>query len=133
MSRFIVNRYVTALVVIAGLPALSVTAANVDKLGDTATRLCDKIKSCAVAQLEQQQLTPEMRQMIAPSLEGMCKGVRTRVHEVKLDPAMQDAAIACMKTMASAGCEAFVDDQQKLPEACENYQDLVGRAMGSSN
>lgn len=100
-------------------------AALADELGDAAQALCEKVKSCAIEQMEGQEITPEMRQMMQPMLDGMCAQVRGRVGEVPTGHPMYKPAVACMQSMQSLSCDSMQDAGQVITPECEEYEKLA--------
>ena len=97
-------------------------SAQADNMADATLRLCEKIKSCALAQIAQEDFTPEMRQMMEPMLNGMCVRVQSQVTDVPTGHPLYGPALACMQSMDSMTCESLRDGQTiKTPE-CEAYE-----------
>jgi hypothetical protein len=104
--------------------------ARADELADAAQTLCEKVKSCALAQMEGQELTPETRQMMQPMLDSMCAQVRGKVGEVPTGHSLYAPAVACMQSMNSLTCENMQDAGDIVTPACEEYENL-GRESGA--
>lgn len=102
-----------------------VPSARADELGDAAQALCEKVKSCAMAQMDGQEITPETRQMMQPMLDGMCAQVRGKVGEVPAGHPLYKPAVACMQSMNSLTCETMQDADQAVTPACEEYEKLA--------
>lgn len=105
-----------------------VPAAHADELADAAQKLCEKVKSCAMAQMEGQELTPETRQMMQPMLDSMCTQVRGRIGEVPTGHPLYQPAVACMQSMNSLTCESMQDSGDMVTPACEEYESLAREA-----
>ena len=43
--------------------------AGADELADAAQGLCDSVKTCALEQIAEEDMTPELRQMMVPMME----------------------------------------------------------------
>ena len=95
----------TCLIVSAG----SVWA---DDLESATTDLCEKVKSCSMAQIAEADMTPEVRQMMEPMLQNMCDAMRSGVQEVPTDHQLHAPALSCMRSMAELSCEDFQDEQK---------------------
>lgn len=63
------------LAIIVTLVNFAVLPAHAEDIGDVAEGLCEKIKTCAMQQISEQDLTPDMRQM----MDNMCVGMQERV------------------------------------------------------
>jgi hypothetical protein len=120
--------HITSLGVIATLVSFSVRA---DDLASAALDLCEKVKSCAMAQMAEEDLTPEMRQMMQPMLDNMCAKMQGKVEAVPAGHAMHAPAVACMRSMEALSCEAMQGEQVRTPE-CEAYQKLARETYGDS-
>jgi hypothetical protein len=119
------------LAVIPGLLALHLPVAA-DELQDVSLQLCEKVKSCALAQMQEQDLTPEVREMMQPMLEGMCTDMQGKVEDVPRDHPLYKPALECMRSMANLSCAVMQDaDRVRTPE-CENYERLARDAAGES-
>lgn len=108
---------------LAGAPALAEEQRG--ELIDAATALCEKVKTCSMAQVPEADLTPEMRQMMEPMLENMCESMRSNIAEVPEGHQLHDPAVACMRSMADLSCEQMQSEQQAQTEACREYENLV--------
>lgn len=111
--------------------ALATLPAMADDIGSAANDLCEKVKACSIAQIEEQDLTPELRKMMEPMLESMCDAVRQGVQEVPRGHELYDPAVACMRSMAGLSCEDFQDDTKVETDACKKYQSLAETYDGS--
>tara|TARA_R110002124_G_scaffold266702_1_gene433666 strand:+ start:283 stop:660 length:378 start_codon:yes stop_codon:yes gene_type:complete len=117
----------TAFSLLLAMPSL-----HADELADAAQALCEKVKSCAMAQMEGQELTPETRQMMQPMLDSMCTQVRSRVGEVPSSHALYQPAVACMQSMNSMTCENMQDAGEMVTPECDEYEQLVNES-GAAN
>ena len=104
---------------------IMVSAARAEELSDAAQSLCEKVKSCAMEQLEGVELTPEARQMMQPALDGMCEQVRGRVSDVPTGHPLYKPAVACMQSMSALTCEMMQDTDTLQTPACEEYEKLA--------
>ena len=112
---------------LAALGLLAVAPAQADELADEALGLCEKVKSCALAQMNQSEITPQMRQMIQPTLDTMCDQVTNRVGEVPQGHAVYASAVACMRSMRVLSCEDMVNAQPTVTPACREYEEMARR------
>jgi len=98
-------------------------SAYADEYADTALALCEKVKSCAVAEMGQQKLTPEMRQMMKPLLDSMCDQVLLQIPEVANGHELYAPALACMKSMEAVDCSDMQQTEYETP-ACQEFDKL---------
>ncbi len=114
----------TVLYLVAAVPAI-----HANEMADAAESLCEKVKSCALAQMAEQDLSPEMRQMMQPTLDGMCAQVRGKVGDVPTGHPLYKPAVACLDSMNALSCEEMHSSEGALTPACEEYEELA-RAAG---
>jgi len=113
-----------------GLPGIllcliTVSSARAEEFAVAAQALCEKVKSCAMEQLQGAELTPEARQMMQPMLDGMCAQVQGRVGDVATGHPLYKPAAACMQSMNTLTCEMMQDADQLQTPACEAYEKLA--------
>ncbi|MEP1471898.1 MAG: hypothetical protein ABJK20_10200 [Halieaceae bacterium] len=101
-----------------------------DDIGDAALALCEKVKACSMAQIDQEDLTPELRQMMEPMLENMCTNMQARVQEVPVGHELYQPSVACMRSMEALSCEAMMDSEQFATPECKDYEQKVRDAAG---
>lgn len=107
---------------------LATAVADAEELTDAALGLCEKVKSCAMEQIAEEDLTPEMRQMMQPMLDNMCASMQSNFGEVPTGHDLYRPAIACMQSMEKLSCEQMQTiDQAPTPE-CQKYQELAEQA-----
>ena len=80
-------------------------SAHADELAQETLKLCEKVKSCAMAAMEGQDLTPETLQMLQPMMDSMCAQVQGNVSKVPTGhplytPAMITPSPARMKILS---------------------------------
>ena len=96
-----------------------------DEYSDASLGLCEKIKSCAMAQMGSQEITPEIRQMMQPMLDGMCGKMLVNMPEVAQSHAMFKPAVACMKSLEALSCEQMQETSDANTAACKEYEELA--------
>ena len=101
------------------------TPLQADEFADAAMGLCEKVKSCAMQQMAMEDLTPEVRQMMEPMLEGMCASMQARIGEVPTGHPYYEPSLACMRSLESLSCENMEDPNSMQTPACEKYQALI--------
>jgi len=106
-------------------------AAGADDIADAALGLCEKVKSCAMAQIAKEDLTPEVRQMMQPMLDNMCANMKSRVEAVPSGHPMYQSAVACMRSMEALSCEQMQSEQANTA-ACQAYEKLAQQTYGDS-
>ena len=104
--------------------ALATTTGTVlsDDLSNAAAGLCEKVQSCVMAQINQEDLTPELRQMMEPMVNNMCSQMQTRVQDVQNSHPLHKPAVACMRSMEALSCEDMRDTSRLQTPECEDYE-----------
>jgi hypothetical protein len=109
--------------------ALSLSAYGMSEpIGDAAQALCEKVKACSMAQIAEEDMTDEMRQMMEPMLENMCANMGAGVEDVPTGHALYKPALACMEEMAAMSCDEMDNMGDAEPAACAEYQRLAKEA-----
>ena len=103
---------------------LSAFAAADDYKG-ASLALCEKIKACALVQMDSQDITPEVRQMMQPMLDSMCTSMLASVPEVAQGHAMYEPAIACMESLDALSCEEMQGEAGAKTPACMEYEKMA--------
>ena len=98
---------------------------HADDLESASNALCEKVKACSMAQVDEADLTPEVRQMMEPMLENMCAAMKSNIREVPEGHELHDPAVACMRSMAELSCEQMQSEEQAQTAACRKYEELV--------
>ena len=106
---------------LAGLlaPALS----SADDISSAAKDLCEKVRSCAMAQVAEEDMTPELRQMMEPMLDSMCANMQSKVQDVSAGHPLYQSSIACMRSMEALSCEEMQDEARMQTPECTAYEE----------
>ncbi len=108
--------------VIAALAAIVTLPAGADDIGDAALELCEKVKACSLAQIDKEDLTPEVEAMMKPMLDGMCANMQSRVAVVDSSHPMYDVSLRCMRSMSALSCEQMMNESPTVTPECEEYE-----------
>ena len=114
----------TRFLAILTLPMLSIVV-SADDITSAVSGLCEKVRSCAMSQVAEEDLTPEMRQMMQPMLDTMCDNMQSRVQEVSPGHPLYQPAVACMRSMEALSCEAMRSGENLQTKECEAYEELA--------
>ena len=123
------NRKLAATLVLAVATPLAAVA---DDLLSAASDMCEKVKACAMAEIAESDMTPEMRQMMEPMLESMCDQMRQGIEEVPTGHPMYEPAVACMRSMAKLSCADFQSERAGETPECKQYRELAETAYSDS-
>jgi hypothetical protein len=92
--------------------------ASADTIEQQSLQLCEKIKSCALAELEGQDMSADMKSMVLSSMDGMCQAMATEFsnENVKEYEDLRKQATACMVSLSSLSCPQLMDGATDTPE-----------------
>jgi len=124
-----VRVYRSALVALTLLMPITLGA---QEIVEAASGLCEKVRTCAMAQIDKEDLTPELRQMMEPMLDSMCANMQSKVQEVKVGNALHQPAVDCMRSMQALSCEDMQDPARMQTAQCESYEKLAREAQDKS-
>jgi len=96
-----------------------------EDLTEVTQALCDTVKSCALEQVAQEDLTDEMREMMVPMLENMCTTMRNEVQDVPTGHELYQPAVACVRSLVSLSCEQLQDADREQTPQCVEYDRLA--------
>ena len=96
-----------------------------DDFADSVLQLCEKVKGCAVAEMNQADLTPEVRQMMEPMLATMCSSMQANIQQVPSGHELYKPALACMKSMNEMSCKDIQNQGSYQTGACKAYEELA--------
>ncbi|MFT6550850.1 MAG: hypothetical protein ACJA1I_000881 [Zhongshania marina] len=96
-----------------------------DDLGESYNIMCEKMKSCALKNIGEADLTPDLRAMVMASLEGACVSIQQQFNNVATVHPLYGPASACMKSMTALSCEQIENmSDEKTPE-CARYEKMA--------
>lgn len=120
------KRFLALVAITVGL--VLPVAGHANSLMKASEKLCEKFKQCALEQMDQSELTPEMRQMIQPMLDGVCLKATSQIAEVAEGHPHYKAALACAESIQSLECATLASDSDMPPtKECQAYGELVGK------
>ena len=118
----------TRMILPAALAFMVNGYAHADDLTDAAQALCDSVKTCAMEQAAQQDLTPETRESMGPMLDNMCENMRNQVQQVPADHKLYQPAVGCMRSMVSLDCQQMQDPARAATTQCAEYERLASES-----
>ena len=106
------------------LPALFAMPASANDYQDSYDRLCNKMKSCATAEMEDAEgMTEDMKAMVMNSLNSMCKSIEVGFGTALVYQDLLSSASQCMDSMAEQSCESLqASDGDQTPQCLEFRQ-----------
>jgi hypothetical protein len=79
-------------------------------------QFCEKIKTCTLAQMEGQDIPPEMEEMLTPLIDKMCTEMMASVDTSNSDKSLEEEGIACMDSMTALSCDALMSGKAETKE-----------------
>lgn len=104
--------------IIAILYLCAFQIAFADTVEQQSLQLCDKIKSCALTELEGEDMPADMKSMVMSSMDGMCVAMATEFNSDSFDAhaELRQQAQACMASLSSLSCPQLMDGATDTPE-----------------
>lgn len=112
------------IAVISALSVSIIVPAYASDYQDSYDRLCNKMKSCAMSQMEDAEgMTEDMKAMVMNSLNSMCKSIEVGFGTALVYQDLLSSAAQCMDSMAEQSCESLQgSDGDKTPQCLEFRQ-----------
>ena len=108
-----------AMIAVAGI-------AHADPFDDARLALCEKTKTCAMAQMESaENMNEQMQAMVMQSLDRMCEGMERNFSAALQTHELYEPATECMQAMAEMECSMLMDDGADTAPACVRYRELA--------
>ena len=116
-------------VIIAGLVGIFTNpVANAD-LDDRMEELCWKMKSCSKEQMDNEDIPPEMVQMMETMFDGMCTTWMAPYAKSVGQVGLQDKAEACVESILEQDCETLIEAEGEYhSSACKAFEDAAEQA-----
>ncbi|OUS17800.1 hypothetical protein A9Q88_02320 [Gammaproteobacteria bacterium 50_400_T64] len=102
--------------------------ATATSLNDATDTLCRKIKSCATAQLEQQDLPPAMLQMMKAMFDETCASMISPYADKATDAGLEKKTIACIESINTLSCPALMQDSGGETAECKALEAAANAA-----
>jgi len=103
-------------ILILSLLSFNVTATEFDK---EITQLCDKLKTCTLAEIGAKNLSPKMEQMMKPMIDNICKQMIKQFNEADTEGLKKEDAITCIKSMSALSCKDLKGDGAETKECAD--------------
>jgi hypothetical protein len=102
-------------------------------LTEATDELCQTIKTCGQEQLKQQNLPPEMAQMMEGMFDGMCQSMVAPYVLSTKDAGLEDKAIACLESFNSKSCDELMNNNGGDTPECKDFQKAADEAYPDGN
>tara|TARA_R110001592_G_scaffold28990_11_gene105578 strand:- start:3586 stop:4110 length:525 start_codon:yes stop_codon:yes gene_type:complete len=96
-----------------------------DDMADSYNKMCEKIKSCAMKNMGQVDLSPDMRAMVTASLDGMCVSLQQQFDGVVSKHPLYSSAAACLKSMTGLSCDEIENMEDSATPECARYEKMA--------
>lgn len=94
---------------------------HANEFADAVDKMCEKMKSCALQQLEQKKgVDPQMKAMVTQMTDQMCASMRQQYNPGAETHPLYEPALRCMQSMAEMDC-AMLEKSSKT-KACEEME-----------
>lgn len=103
--------------------AVTPSFAQADELITLSNTLCEKVKSCALAEMKTEKLDDATRAMIKPMLDNMCVSMGEYTAAVAENDELRGSAVACLKSLQSVTCDDLKRGEQGTTSACKEFRD----------
>ena len=108
------------------LAAATFSATSHAGLKESSEALCQKFRECAYAEMEQEELTPEMKAMMEGMLNQMCASFVPSAEMAMGNAVLERKAEACFNSMQSMSCDALTNMEGETP-ACRDLEETADR------
>ena len=100
------------------LAFMSITTVMAD-IDQQSLQFCEKIKSCALQELDGQELSADMEKMIMSSMDGMCNAMAEEFNSENAQgyEDLRQETQVCMDSLSSLSCSALMNGETDTP-AC---------------
>ena len=102
--------------------------ASATSLNEATDTLCRKIKSCASAQLEQQDLPPAMLQMMKAMFNETCASMISPYADKATNAGLEVKAIACIESINTLNCTSLMQNSGAETTECKALEAAANEA-----
>lgn len=120
---------VLPLFILLALPSIGAAIS----LNQATNTLCDKIKSCARAQMAQQDLPPAMQQMMATMFEQSCTSIIAPYADKATNAGLERKAIDCISSINNLSCGAIMTATGSKTAECSTLETAAQQAGIDTN
>ncbi|PIE39524.1 MAG: hypothetical protein CSA53_01060 [Gammaproteobacteria bacterium] len=102
--------------------------AQADELSVLSSNLCEKMKACALEEMQSEGMDVSMRAMIQPMLDNMCVSMAQYTAAVAQHSDLRGPATACLKSLQGFTCADFKRGQQGSTPECREFEEKANAA-----
>lgn len=98
-------------------------------LDEATVKLCTKIKTCSLAEIEKQNLPEEMATVMTAMFDGMCQTWVKPYAQTLGNAGLEKKAEACIDSMVSQSCQTLMEAEGEFTSAeCEEFKRAADEA-----
>ena len=132
MKNFTMKNHTTNKLTIKALPLFILFAlpniGHTTSLNQATNKLCEKIKSCAKAQMAQQNLPPAMEQMMTAMFEQSCTSIIAPYADQATNAGLEKKAVACISSINSLSCGVIMTATGSKTAECKTLESAARQA-----
>jgi hypothetical protein len=83
---------------------------------------CEKMKSCALLKIQQQDLPPEAKTMVTQMMDKTCLQMKDRFSAGLVKNSLFEASVACMRSIGSLSCSQIDNAGDDITPECANLK-----------
>ena len=104
------------------------SSANARSLSEATTQLCEKIKTCGQKAIAEQDIPPEMRQMMEGMFSGMCQSMVAPYVVSAQHAGLEKKAIACIESIETQTCTNLMENDGAETPECKELEAAAEKA-----
>jgi len=132
MKSSMMKNHTTNRLTIKALPLLILFAlpgiGGATSLNQATNKLCDKIQSCARAQMAQQDLPPAMEQMMTAMFEQSCTSIIAPYADQATNAGLEKKAVACINSINTLSCGTIMTATGSKTAECKTLESAAREA-----
>lgn len=113
-----------SLLICVALPSIG----NASNLNQATSKLCDKIKSCAMQEMAEQDLPPGMEQMMTAMFEQSCTSIIAPYAGKATNAGLEQKAVACINSINKLSCGTVMSATGSKTEECKSLESAARQA-----
>jgi hypothetical protein len=102
-------------------------------LNEATNTLCDKIKSCAMLEMAQQELPPGMEQMMTAMFEQSCTSIIAPYAGKATNAGLEKKAVDCINSINKLSCGVVMTASGSQTAACKALENAARQAGIDTN
>ena len=96
-----------------------------DELSESMNAACENLRSCALEQLNVEDIDEKTKEMMRPMFDNLCKQIEAQYGQMAKAHGLYEPVAACFNSMAQLSCDALMDNQKNRTEECQALEALA--------